>query len=217
MPAVDRICAGGHDLVDGLDHAVRGQPTVLLAQVHRATRGVKTQADGLRRDDLGREHVATLFREDVVVVGAGGAPREGQPAERAGCRHVHGVLVDARPHGIQRGEPLEQGVISGEAASQPLIEVVMSVDQARGEDAAASVDDLGSVRHRRIDLAVDDIRDPIAVEYDGPGGDLTVAGVHGDDVGVLDDGGHARHATAKALRKNDIRAGRYHLRAGRMG
>ena len=79
-----------------------------------------------------REHVAAVAGEHVVVVGGRGAAGPGQPGQAAGGRGVHQVGVDPAPHRVQRGQPAEQGVVDGQPAGDPLVQVVVGVDQTRG-------------------------------------------------------------------------------------
>ena len=65
--------------------------------------------------DLRGQQIAALW-EDVMVVGRGGASRQHQMREPADGRHIDGLFVDTRPHGIQGGEPLEQGMVGGQSA-----------------------------------------------------------------------------------------------------
>ena len=81
------------------------------------------------------------------MVGGGRAarPRErGQPGLGGGALDL---LVDVRPHGIERLQPLEQRRLLREAAGRPLVEVVVAVDEAgRGEHAAAVDADVAVAR-----------------------------------------------------------------------
>ena len=51
--------------------------------------------------DLGAEQVAAVAREDVVVVGAGRAAAQREPAETGRRGGVYGLFVDARPTRVQ--------------------------------------------------------------------------------------------------------------------
>ena len=79
-------------------------------------------------------------REDVVVVHRGRAAGPGELDERSGRARAHRVLVEAAPDRVERREPLEQRVVDGEAAGQPLVEVMVGVDQSRRGQAAGAVD-----------------------------------------------------------------------------
>ena len=83
--------------------------------------------------------LAGAVREDVVVVAHRGAsgPRRYRHCARGGgvCR----VRIDARPRGVQGDEPVEQDRVLCPAAREPLVQVVMSVDEARGDECASGV------------------------------------------------------------------------------
>ncbi|SKU87671.1 Uncharacterised protein [Mycobacteroides abscessus subsp. abscessus] len=68
-----------------------------------------------------------------MVVGRGGASRKCQPAQRTlGC-HMQAVRIDPLPDRVQGGKPLEERVIGGKPAGDPLVQMVMRVDQSRCE------------------------------------------------------------------------------------
>ena len=92
------------------------------------------------RVDLGAEQVAAVVREDVVVVGGRRAAGLRQPGQGAGGRGPGDVGVEPAPDRVERGQPLEQRAVDGEAAGHPLVEVVVGVDEARRDQAAAAVD-----------------------------------------------------------------------------
>ena len=143
--AVDGVLAGGEDGVDLLDHVVRRQAAVALPQVHGAAGRVEAEPDGAGRVDRGAEHVAAGVREDVVMVGRRRAAGLGQPAEGADGRRPRGVLVDAAPDRVERGEPAEQRRVDRQAAGRPLVEVVVDVDEAGRQHAVAAVDPAGAL------------------------------------------------------------------------
>ena len=134
--APDGILGVGEDGVGVLDDVVGRQPSRRLPDVHGAAARVQAQPDGGRGIDLGGEQVPRAAREQVVVIGAGRAAREGQlgqPHHRAG---PHPLGVQARPHRIQRAQPVEQARLRGEPARHRLVQVVMRVDEAgRGHQA----------------------------------------------------------------------------------
>jgi hypothetical protein len=77
-----------------------------------------------------------------VVVEDGRAPRErelGQPGPRGG---VLGLGVDLRPHRVELAQPLEERRLLGPGPRQRLIQVVVGVDEPRGDDRAGQVDPL---------------------------------------------------------------------------
>ena len=148
--AVDRGLAGGEDRVAVLGHLVGRQPAVGAPEVHRAAARVEADAELPRDVDLHREQVAAVAGEQVVVVGGGraaGLRERGQPGLGGGALDL---LVDVRPHGVERLQPLEQRRLLGEAAGRPLVEVVVAVDEpGRGEHAAAVDADVAVLGARR--------------------------------------------------------------------
>src|SRR5690606_12872129 len=91
------------------------------AEVHRPAGRVEAQADLGGGGDLRGQRVAAVAGGDEVVVGGGGAAGAGQPGQRAGGGHPHRVLVDARPDRVEGAQPLEQGVVGGQTAGDPLV------------------------------------------------------------------------------------------------
>jgi len=103
--------------------------------------------------------------------------------------------VDPGPDRVQLGEPVEEHGLLGPALGEPLVQVMVRVDQAGGGQAAGPVDPAGPVGdvQRR---ALAHRGDPVAGHRDvaaavlGPG--LVVPGaVHGRDRAVLDHDGFA--------------------------
>jgi hypothetical protein len=117
----------------------------------------------------------------------GGDSAAGHHRERALRGGADHRLVDARPGRVQGDEPVEEVVVGGQAPGDPLVEVVVRVDQARGHEVAGGVDAAydvlqalgGPARAERLDAVAGD--DQVA------GRVLGVAGVHGRDRTVLDD------------------------------
>ena len=110
---------------------VRGESALRGAEVHRAAGRVQAHADTLRRLDDRAHDVTRALREDVVVVAHGGAPgagEHGHPARGADARQPG---VDLRPERVERREPVEQDRVLRVAAGEPLVQVVVRVDQAR--------------------------------------------------------------------------------------
>ena len=162
---VQRVFVGGEDRVAVLDHAVRRQPALRDAQIHRAAARVEADAELARRLDLDRQQVAGAVREDVVVVAtrscspSAAAPRARRAPRRAPTR------VDPRPHRIQLDQPLEQRRLLRQPARRVLVEVVVAVDQARRREAAAGVDPRPFAAARGPGP---DGRDPVALDHDVP-------------------------------------------------
>ena len=82
----------------------------------------------------------------VVVVGGGGAAGQGELGKGDGGGGVDVLGRQASPDRIQLGQPSEQIIADGAAAGHPLVEVVVGVDQAGGDDVAVDPDDLVPAR-----------------------------------------------------------------------
>ena len=137
---VERLLVGREDRVAVLDDAVRRQPALGHAEVHRAAARVEADAELPRGVDLGRQQIAGAAREHVVVVGRGRAARPQQRREPGARRGALDPRVHARPHRIQLDEPLEQRRLLRQPAGRVLVEVVMAVDEARASRASRRVD-----------------------------------------------------------------------------
>src|SRR6202012_1747611 len=85
------------------------------------------------------------------------------------------------------GQPREQGAVGGEAPGQPLVEVVVGVDQTGGGQAATPVDDPRALD--RGGRAGADGADPTVGHHDVPARVLGARGVDGGDRGAVDDDG----------------------------
>ncbi len=82
-------------------------------------------------------------REEIKMVGGGGAAREGQLGQ-GGLGGGEDILrVQARPDRVERGQPVEEvGILGGrDGARQGLVEMVMGVDQAGQDQVAGQVED----------------------------------------------------------------------------
>jgi hypothetical protein len=107
------------------------------------------------------------------------------------------ALVDAGPHRVQRGEPLEQRGVDGQAAGGPLVEVLVGVDQTGGQQAAGAVEHaVGSPAYSLGCGTGSDRRDPVAVDDHVPGRVLGARRVDGADRDRVDDEGHPRPRSA---------------------
>ena len=144
---VDQPLRLGQDLVVVLDDRVRRQAAVLHRQRHRAAGRVEPHAQVAGRGDLGGDQVAGTARVDVEVVGGGGAAAQGQLGQPDVGADVRRLLVQPGPQRVERDQPVEQpaGQRRREGPGQVLVQVVMGVDQARRDQAAAGVDRAGGV------------------------------------------------------------------------
>ncbi len=114
MPGVDGLTAALEDRVEFLHDVIGWETACARTEVHRAAARVEPDADLGRSGDLGAEDIATVTRDDVVVVGARGAPGADEVGQGALGSDVDGIGVDATPDRVERGEPLEEGVIDRE-------------------------------------------------------------------------------------------------------
>ena len=197
VEAVDRLGAGLEDRVAVLGDLVGRQAALRLPEVHAAAARVEAHVQLARGLDLDREQVAGAAREDVVVVGAraaAGARQRGQPGAGGGALDV---AVDARPHGVELLQPLEQRRLLRHAARGPLVEVVVAVDEprawraSRGRRCACPRRRCCPRRPRSIAAVLDD---------DVPVGVLGARGVDGGDRAALDDELHRCAASLTASR-----------------
>ena len=101
--------------------------------------------------DLRTEQVARPNRMEIVVIRGGGAAGERKFGEPDPGGEVLGFLVDRRgPKRVQRLQPPEERGARHRrvGAGEVLEQVVVGVDQARGDEAATGVDDAFGIRHR---------------------------------------------------------------------
>ena len=104
----DEPLAIGQNLLFGLHHRIRRQPALARAHAHAAARGVEADADAARRLDLRVDQVVLPLREDIVMVGGGGATRKHQLRHARQRGGMHRLFIQPRPDGIQRAQPVEQ-------------------------------------------------------------------------------------------------------------
>ncbi len=177
-----------------LDRGVGGQAALRAAQVHRAPGRLEADAQLAGGPDLRTDQVAGPAGEHVVVVGGGAAPAGQQGGDRGPRGGAGGRLIDPAPDRVQGLQPLEQVRLLRHPPGQPLVEVVVGVDQARGKQVTGPIHPLG--RHA---VAVPGRGpgpgrgDPLVLHHHVPG-ELGARGVHGGDVGALDDDPAVRHA-----------------------
>jgi len=185
--AGDGVLAGRQDLVVVSHHVVGGQAAVLLGEAHRTARRVEPDAQLAGGRDLGAEQIAAAAWMQVEVVGAGGAAREGELGQADPGRDVCRLLVQAAPQGVERLQPAEQGGAGHGTvgAGEVLVEVMVGVDEARGDQAAGGVDGLAG--GRRLVGGGPDPGDQAVRDRDPAAGQLPAVGVHGgDEAGVAD-------------------------------
>ncbi len=140
VEAVDRVLSAGQRRVEVFDDGIRWQPAVQAAPVHRTAYRMQPHADPLGRGDHRAENVAAGPGKDVVVVGGRGAAGQRHPGQARRRGGVCDLRVNARPDRVQLGQPVEQRRVRRVAASGPLVEVVVGVDQPRGDQAAGRID-----------------------------------------------------------------------------
>ena len=162
---------------------IRRQSTLGYAEGHRAACGMEAESHLVRGSNFVVQ--ASAVWEKIQVVGGSGASRQSEFGERRlrGSEDVFGA--QARPEGIERGQPGEEiGVLGGrDGARQGLVEVMVRVDEAWQDDVIGEVEhDIGRGGQctRRADLlneAITNKQTTIA--------DLPLVIIHGHNIGVL--------------------------------
>ena len=91
--------------------------------------------------DLDVDRIFQPGREDIVVIGRGGATGQQQFCESNGGGGIDGLRCHARPDRIQRRQPAKQWPVhrGRVGAGQRLVEMVVRVDQPGQHDEAARV------------------------------------------------------------------------------
>jgi hypothetical protein len=207
---VDRVLGRSERGVSLLDSEVGRQAARRLAQVHGAAGGVKADPEFACRPDLRAEQVARPGGEDVVVVCGRGAAAAQQRAGRGARRGVRHRLVDSPPDRVEGRQPLEQARLLGKAPGEPLVEVMVRVHEAGGEQVPGAVDVLG--RHAVAESggrAGACRRDHLILDDDVAGAELGAIGVHGGDGRVAYDDpplGHGADSRAAAMSRQRGRA-----------
>src|SRR5215212_5628500 len=140
METLDRLLAGGQDLVAILDDLVGGQPSVGMSEVHRAASGMKPEPYLPRGLHLGGEEVPDPLREHVVVVHGGRAAGADEGSEPGAGGGPLDLLVHVRPYRVQLDEPLKKSGLLRYPAGGPLVEVVVAVDEPRRRQAPSAVE-----------------------------------------------------------------------------
>ena len=133
--ALDGLRGSAERGIRRLHGEVRREPALRGAEVHRAAGRVQAHADALGRLDDRAHDVAGALREDVVVVAHGRAARAGEHRHAARGADARQARIDLRPQRVQRGEPVEQDRVLRVAAGEPLVQVVVGVDQAGRDEA----------------------------------------------------------------------------------
>src|SRR5262245_9166077 len=178
-------------VVSVLDDRVGRKAAVGFAQVPRAARRDDAHAELARRPDLRLEQSLPAGREEVVVVEDGRAAGKRQLGEAAARGRVLRLLVDPRPHRVQRLEPAEQVLVLRAGPREVLPEVMVGVDQPRRDDGAAEVDDLiGVGPHSCAGLLHEAV-----VDEQPAAGMLVALVVHRHEVRVDEEGAHTRSGT----------------------
>lgn len=116
--------------VEGLHREVRRESAVALAAVHGASGEREPYARVAGGADDRPGQVAGAPGEDVVVVHRRGDTAARHHRERALCRRADHRLVDAGPGRVERDEPVEEVGVGGETPGDPLVEVVVGVDES---------------------------------------------------------------------------------------
>ena len=139
--SLDEPYTVGHDFVDSLNYAVRGQAAVLDAEIHAAPGGMHSDAQLLRGRKLGAHQVACAVWKHIVMVETSGAAVLHQLAHTCQGGQADDTGVQVLPNLIQRFEPIEQLHILylGQVAGKLLIKMVVGVDKARIAEHMAAI------------------------------------------------------------------------------
>ena len=112
---------------------------------------MKSHAEFLGRGYLRRQQISGSTGMEIVVIAARGASRQRQLGQADPCRGVDSFFVEVRrPGGVQRLQPPEQRLVGHRwpCSGEVLVEVMVGVDQPRGDELIGSVDDLGGLGFR---------------------------------------------------------------------
>ena len=149
--AFHRPLGFGEDVVF-VSHGVVGwEAAIALPHRHRRIGRVEAHAEIDCGLDLRAEQVARPNRVEIVVIRGGGAAGEREFGEPDPGGEVLGLLVDrCGPQRVERLQPSEERGARHRrvGAGEVLEQVVVGVDQARGDEAAAGVDDAFGIGHR---------------------------------------------------------------------
>ena len=94
------------------------------------------------------------------MIGRRGASGECQVRQGSARGVIFEVGVQVAPDGIQRGQPFEQRPVLRIATSNPLVQVVMDVDEAGRRQTARTIDSARSV-HGRCGPVSNDVDAPV--------------------------------------------------------
>jgi hypothetical protein len=122
-----------------------------------------------------------------VVVEDRGAARQGELRKPGAGGGVLGLGVDSRPDRIELAEPGEEVGLLRARPRERLVQVVMGVDQPRGDQCASEVDAI--VGGRRVGAA--ERLDQSVPHEDPPAVELRLLVVHAHDVRVCQQEAHA--------------------------
>ena len=174
--AADHPFAVGHDGFLVLDAVVRRQPTPRLSKRHAAAGGDEAQADFLRGADL-VIHPAAIAKQ-IGMIEHGGAAGQGQLGHADQGRGACRLRRASRPDAVMRAQPVEQASIlrRRHVARQHLVQMVMTIHQARQQDLPGEIEHQVGARGQRL-VGADLLDDAVAREQ-AAAPDLAAAGVH---------------------------------------
>src|SRR6266511_1450155 len=187
-----RLFGGGEGLVAFLDDPVRREAAVGFAEVHRAARGEDAHAELASGADLRLEQARRARWKHVVVVEDRRATGQRQFGEARARGCVLRLLVDPRPHRVERLQPTEEVLLLRSCSRQVLPEVVVRVHEPGRNDRAAEVDHLVCFRLR---VAADVAHVPI-VHQEPTACVLARVVIHGDDVRIDEERRHTFSGTS---------------------
>src|SRR5437588_153911 len=132
----------GQDGVFVLDQVVGRQAALRNAQAHRPATGLEANPDlaGCGYERLADARPAA--GEDVVMVGRERAAGQQQAFQGDQGTSVDTLSVELRPERIEGLQPAEETRVGRVAASRPLIEMVVRIDETRHGHAVAKIEHL---------------------------------------------------------------------------
>ena len=142
MELLDHAQAVIQDIRLAVADAIRRQATLALAEAHAAAS--RMEAD---THLLGRRYLVVQPRavgKQVEMIGHGSGAGKQQLGQTQTGADKNALRIHFGPHRVQGFQPVEQrkAVAGAQGPGQGLVEMMMTIDQARQQHATAGVDDL---------------------------------------------------------------------------
>src|SRR5690554_6498362 len=107
MVFLDEALAVHQDFLLGLDYRIRGQATVLFAQGHAASAGMKADAQFHRRLNFGIDELGLPPGENIVMIGSSGTSSFQKLSQAHLGGGIDGISSKASPNRIEKFQPGE--------------------------------------------------------------------------------------------------------------